>query len=441
MVTLPEGPLFTVLALVVSAWAQEPEPPVPPSDAPVETAAPAEPAPAEPRPAAWQKVGWGWGAIPAINYNTDEGFGFGALGSLYRYDGKTAPYKSSYTLLLFMTTKAVHSHRFDMDLLDVGGSKLRLQARVMLDATRTANYCGYGWDVPCDPAVAEQAADDLGLEPGSDEREDFERRYYRVRWVRPYVHLIGRYRVYDGPPEIEVFAGWRGEYLFPGDFREPEPFPGSLYDTDIGAEKGFMSVLQVGANLDTRDNEPSPRRGHWHEVSIRGAAPFLGSAWSYFGFNTTLRFYAPLAPNGRLTLASRTVLDGIVGDAHVREMAGVGGLKYYSFGGGDMAGRGIRLRRYVGRVKAMEQLELRWVFVQPTIGKTRLEFTLLAFADVLVAAEEWSDIGPAFAHPRPGEGIGLRIAINESFVLRGDVGVSHVEGWSPGVYLDVDHLF
>lgn len=434
--------MYAVLALLISAWAQEPAPPEAPSDAPtgqpLPEAAVVEDLVGE-KPASWQKVGWGWGAIPAVNYNTDEGFGFGALGSLYRYDGKTAPYKSSFTALFFMTTKAVHSHRIDFDLLEVGGAPVRLQGRLMLDATRTANYCGYGWDVPCDPAEAEAAADAEGLT--GEAREDFVRRYYFVRWVRPYGHLIARYRVFDGPPEIELFAGWRGEYFLPGDFSDPEPYPGSKYLNDLGPEKGFMSVLQVGANLDTRDNEPAPRRGHWHEVSIRGAAPFLGSAWSYFGFNTTLRFYAPLAPDGRLTLASRTVFDGIVGDAHVREMAGVGGIRYYSFGGGDSAGRGIRLRRYVGRVKAMEQLELRWTFLRFNVGKARTELTLLAFGDVLVAAEEWSDLGPAFAHPRPGEGLGLRVAINESFVLRADVGVSHLEGWSPGVYIDVDHLF
>jgi len=43
----------------------------------------------------WQRQGIGFGGIPATNYNTDEGLGFGAIGSLYWYDGKTAPYKTT----------------------------------------------------------------------------------------------------------------------------------------------------------------------------------------------------------------------------------------------------------------------------------------------------------------------------------------------------------
>lgn len=387
----------------------------------------------------WEKVGWGWGAIPAVNYNSDEGFGFGALGSFYRYDGETQPYKMALTLLFFMTTRNVHSHRIDFDWLDVGDTPLRLTFRVQLDATNTANFCGYGWDVECDPALAEEAADDLGLT--GEDRDDFVRRYYYLRWMRPNGYAVARYRVSSGKPEVEVFAGWRGEMFMTGFWKNDGPWPDSYYAETVGEEDGFLSVLQAGANLDTRDNEPAPRRGMWHEVSIRGAWKYFGSAWDYFGFNATARFYAPLVKEGILTLASRTVFDGMVGDAHVRELAAVGGIKSYSFGGGDSAGRGIRLRRYIGRVKAMEQLELRYAFVRFRVVKANTELTLLLFGDMIVAGEDWSDIGPAFAHPHFGEGIGLRVAINQNFVIRADVGFSDVENWSPGVYIDIDNLF
>lgn len=65
------------LLLGLSATAQE-VPPEAPDDA-IELA----------KPEAWQTPGWGWGALPAVNYNSDEGFGFGALGSYYKYDGET----------------------------------------------------------------------------------------------------------------------------------------------------------------------------------------------------------------------------------------------------------------------------------------------------------------------------------------------------------------
>jgi len=423
--------------------APAPEPVAEPAPAPApEPAAAAAPAPAPKAPPAppWQRKHWGWGGVPALNYNSDEGFGFGLLASIYRYDGTTNPYKLSFTFLFFMTTRSVHSHRIDMDWVDVGGTPLRLQARIQLKATNTANFCGYGWDVSCDPAVAEQAADTQGLTGTA--REDFIRHYYYARWLRPNGYLLARYRISTGKPKIELFAGWRGEEFLSRFWKDPGPYPGSLYDTTVGAEDGFLSVVQVGAMMDKRDNEPAPRRGYWNEVSLRAAPKFLGSAWQYVGFNGTFRFYAPLVPkNGILTLASRTVLDGFWGDANVHEFSQVGGSQVYNFGGGAEAGRGIRLRRFIGRAKAMEQLELRYAFVRFRVVKANTEITALAFLDSLVAAAEWNDLGPAFAHPAFGEGIGFRFAFNENFIIRADVGFSAVENWSPGIYIDVDHLF
>jgi hypothetical protein len=375
-----------------------------------------------------------------VNYKTDEGFGAGVLASFYQYNGRTAPYKTATTVLIFFTTKAVQSHRIDFDWVEVGDSPLRLTSRIQLDITKTANFCGYGHEVTCDESEAEDQADALGLE--GEERDDFVRRYYMLRWIRPNAYVNARYRVGTFEPKLELLLGWRGGYFRKGDFKEHEPYPDSYYDqvTD-GGEEGFLSVLQAGVMLDTRDNEPAPRRGYWLEATIRGAGPFFGSEWTHFGFNTTLRGYAPLVPQGKLTLASRTMFDGLVGDAHALELASPGGFKAYSFGGGDLAGRGIRLRRYIGKVKLMEQVELRWAFASVLIAKMPFEFTLLAFYDILTAAEEWSDLGDALTEPVWGTGGGLRIAWEQNFIIRFDLGFSPTEDFAPGVYIDVDNLF
>lgn len=431
--------MLTPLLLVLSALAQEAPEASEPPDPPVEET---EPAPA-PRLPPWQRTGFGWAAIPAVNYNTDEGFGFGAVGTLYRYNGHSQPYQLAVTGMFFMTTKGVHSHRIDVDWLDVADVPLRLQFRVQLDASNTANYCGTGWEVTCDPKLAEQAAADAGLAPETEEYEDFVRHFYLMRYIRPNGYAIARYTVRRGKPDVELFGGWRGEMFINGFWKEEGPYPGSYQDEQGDAEDGFLSVLQVGASVDSRDNEPAPRRGYWHEASVRYAPGWLGSEWEYFGFNTTLRFYAPLVKDGKLTLASRTAFDGMVGDTNARDRATMGGLKAYSFGGGDSAGRGIRLRRYVGRVKALQQLELRWAFLRFHIKRLPIELTALAFSDIVVAAAEWEDIGPAFAHPRFGEGIGLRIAVDDNFVIRADFALSDREGWfdEVGIYIDIDHLF
>jgi hypothetical protein len=412
--------------LLMMAFAQDPTP-VPNPDVPSD-------------PESWERVGFGWGGVPAVNFNSDEGFGFGAVANLYRYNGTSAPYSYNLGAQFFMTSKGIHNHRVEIDALRVGGTPLRLTARVQLAVTRAANFCGFGFDVTCDPAVAEQAADDLALT--GDDRDTFTGRYYKTRFVRPYAFINARYAINPMPHRVEFFGGVRVEWHQPGDFTSTDPFPDSLYATAFpDGERGFLSVLQAGVMVDNRDNEPAPRRGYWIEGSLRGAAPYWGSNWSYFGVNTTLRGYLPLTKDERVVGATRVVLDGFVGDAPVREWANPGGSALYELYGSLNAGRGIRARRYLGRARTVLQQEVRWTFVKAKIGSVPVNLTVLGFADVGVVAQDWSDLGDAFAEPLVGTGGGLRIAIDSNFIIRADMGLSAKEDWSPSLYIDLANLF
>ncbi len=387
----------------------------------------------------WDRVGWGFGGVPALNYNSDEGFGFGVVASTYRYDGKTAPYKTGVTLIGFATTKAIQAHSIRVDALELGGTPLRLGVRAAFDTTKTDNYCGVGSEVTCDPAVAEQAADDL--EVPDAEREDFLRRFYRTRYIYPNLRIDARYALRPKPHRFEIVGGYRITYILPGDFSDASPWPGSLYSRDFGeGEQGLMSVIQAGAMLDDRDNEPSPTRGYWIEATVRGASSLWGSDWDYFGFNTTLRGYLSLGTD-RVVLANRLVVDGIVGDAPVRELAEPGGVQRYSSYGSLNAGRGIRLRRFIGEALTVDQAELRVLAIPFSIGKVPIDIHTIGFVDVGFVAEELSGFGQMFGTPLVGTGGGLRFAIDKNFIVRADVGVSPIEDWSPSVYIDLDNLF
>ncbi len=391
---------------------------------------------------AWQRVGWGFGGLPAVNFNTDEGLGLGVLASFYRYDGITSPYRLATTLLLFGTTRGVHAHRIDVDALKLAGGRLRLTGRVQLEITRTNPFCGLGRDVRCDPAEAEGEAERLGLE--GEDRTTFLRRYYLYAYLRPNLFLGARYRVgeLDRGAKREVFGTFRAMYFQPGTWRETIPDPGNRYHQylqegeGLAKERGFLSVVQLGAMVDTRDFEAAPSAGVWLEGSVRAASPLTGSQFDYVGFNLTGRTYTRLRDG--LVWAARAAADGIVGDAPIRELAEMGGTQIYNFGGGLNAGRGIRQRRFVGRAKSLLQNELRWTFA--TLPRLHLALTLVGFSDVLLVAERWSDLED-FARPVAGQGGGLRFAFDDNFIVRADVGVSEVESWRPSVYIDINNLF
>ena len=441
--------MFALWLAAALAWAQD-EPTPPPAAEPVETADPSGPeaveGPEEPdaNEPAWKRDGFGFGGIPAVNFNSDEGLGLGVVGSMYKYDGKTSPYKVGVTLIIFATTRGVHGHRLDIDALKLMNGRLRFTTRINLDITKTNPFCGFGPDVTCDPGIAEARANALGIDEGTEAFDTFVRRYYFASFIRPNMFVSGRWKLNDpDAPRLktELLTTLRAIYHLPGTIADGSAAdPGNLYSERLDAEQGFLLVPQVGIVADTRDFESAPSSGYWVEGSVRGATRYLGSQFDYFGFNTTGRFYVPIVKDGILVSATRAAVDGIVGDVPIREMAEMGGSQIYNFGGGLNAGRGVRQRRYLGRLKGLFQEELRFKFLHIEPFGVPVDFTLLGFTDVMFVAEDWDSLDE-WGRPIPSFGGGLRLAFDDNFIIRLDTGFSEVEGYSPSIYIDLNNVF
>ncbi|MDP2344698.1 MAG: BamA/TamA family outer membrane protein [Deltaproteobacteria bacterium] len=394
---------------------------------------------------------WSFGGLPALGYDTDNGFLFGAVGSVYLHDGKTKPYRVAISGGVTVTTKLVQDHYVNVDALNVGDLPLRLLTRAGWTQSLTQNYCGTGMTVTCDPEVARRDADRLQLK--GTPKEDFLRRYYLFRFMNPWASVSARYALVPLPTRVEIFGGWRGSGYIPGTWADDDgdgeadlsPYPGSQYAQDFAVgEPGFASVLQAGVMYDTRDNEPSPRKGVWAEASLRAATALWGSSWDWVGGNTTIRGYLPIidgeAP-ARLTLATRFVADAIVGDPPIQEMVRPGGfVDYLSFGGSEM-GRGIRAQRYVGKLKLYVQNELRWRFVEWEMFGQPWAASTNAFVDAAMIGTELSDPRAFAGTPPVGGGGGLLLHWNENFILRLDVATSAVENYPVSVYITLGQTF
>ena len=392
----------------------------------------------------WRRNGWGFGGLPAAAYSSDDGLGGGIIGSIYRYDGLTAPYKAELYFLFYVTTKGVQTHRLQLDLLNAFDTPLRITTRADFSVTNSNNYCGYLPPGDCSLETAEAAAEAAGFSPGSDDYETFVGRYYKMRVLDPSLFINVRYKLKDKPHAREVFGTYLASYQTPGNLSERDSYPGSLYAEDFpDGEEGFVSRLQAGYMWDNRDNEPSPIRGYWSEVSLRGAHRFTGSSWDYFGWNATHRAYTPLGTE-RVVLADRLVLDGMVGeDIPTSELVRAGGSQIYWFFGGQRAGRGVRSRRVMGRVRTMNQTELRATVWSPVLfDKLLIDVTPVAFLDMGYWAWDWDTIGDpdqsAFVY---GTGAGMRLAFNKNFIIRVDAGFSPFEDYNMQLYIDVYNLW
>jgi hypothetical protein len=418
--------------------------------------------PAETAPTTTAPEGVRFSGIPALNYIADNGLGLGLIAAAYLHDGLTLPYRTAVTVQIFATTNLVQDHALTVDALRVLDLPLRINARVGFLASLTQNYCGVGGSLSCDRTIATDAADAAGLVDDADDDDDewdrFVRRYYQRRLIVPYGLVNLRYAVVERsahqPMRVELTAGYRASYYASGNpFADDDgdgapdmtPWPGSLYAADHpDGEVGLAAIAQVGVMLDSRDREPSPTRGWWMEASARATTPGL-STWNFGGFHATVRGFdaldvpGALWGNRRLVLAHRLTVDGIVGDAPVQELARLGGSQeVYAFGGAD-AGRGIRVQRFLGALKVVDQTELRWRFAEVQALAQEFAFTAVAFVDVGLVGDRL--VAPRNLGTSAGGGGALRVAWNENFVVRLDLATSPVENWALQTYLTINHPF
>src|SRR5262249_10868667 len=104
--------------------------------------------------------------------------------------------------------------------------------------------------------------------------------------------------------------------------------------------------------------------------------------------------------------------------------------------GGLRTLRGYKQDRFVGRVAALANLELRWTITDFDLASQHFALALVPFVDV---GRVFDRVG-AFAGSgwKRAEGGGLRVVWNKATVIVVDVGVSQEDA---GIYMDFGHTF
>lgn len=375
-------------------------------------------------------------AVPVVSYSSDDGMGAGAVGTLYSRAEGVEPYRSALTLRLYITDKLVQWHDIILDAVEPFGLPVRVYSRLGYYSTRTQNFCGFGNGVTCDPRVAREQFRATGHDP---------RHYYTMRFIRAYADAIVRVPLWGRSLRPELFVGWRVSHNTPGQVGESGPYPGSLYAEYFpDGEPGWVSTPMAGLFLDGRDQEAFPTAGFVTEASIRGAAGPTGSDWSYLGLNASFAHFRSLLPKyGRkkLVLATRGLIDGLVGEPPTEQIARVGGTVDAIAFGGQAMGRGIREQRYVGKLKTVLQVELRSLFSSFVLWGQHIEIGGAIFSDVGFVGADEHDVESMAAVPLVTAGASCRYVWNRDFVVRFDLGLSPSEERAPGVYVMAGNVF
>ena len=385
-----------------------------------------------------------WFLIPLAGYNSDFGFAGALLGQLYHHADGVQPFRDRVQLISTITSRFVQFHELIWERAGLFGQPLRMTLRGLFTGTPVGNYCGVGNEVTCSRDDAIAAANEQGLFDGDDGYRRFVRNYYRYRLFRPGVGLRFRWQPWRGREgfsrDVEFTGEWEGVYTLPGYVGGVrEPFPGSLYDQDFAdGEQGFQSEFRLGAVIDRRVNDLRPTGGYLFSAHLRGAHRYLGSDWNYAGLNLTAAGYFPLSRNRRLLFASRFVADFIVGDAPTTALASVVGFWNHTAFGGQEFGRGIRVRRYIGRIKIVAQGELRWILWGE---EGDIRGVLFAFGDAGYVGVDYDDFGGNPRRILGSFGAGAGVYWGDAFLIRFDMGLSPYEHWEPQFYLNLRHPF
>jgi outer membrane protein assembly factor BamA len=354
------------------------------------------------------------------------------------------PYKMAIGLKAYVSVKGMHSHALSLDQVAAFGLPLRLTTRIGFFSTFEQNYCGPPGSVDCDMNRARIAA--LHRNLFDDDSETFVRRYYKNRFMSFFGDIMSRWLLWKDQAKLDVLLSYRGRYYRTGDFKNKGPYKGSLYEKDFSHQKtdGYLSTAEIGLMLDKRDNEPAPTSGYWLEGTVRGGSWLIASAWDYLGVNFAARFYLPFDADHRVVFASQTILDAIIGDLTLDAISRIGGsqsLSDYTAIGGQYLGRGIREQLYVGKLKAIEQVELRVRAASFALLKQNFDVVPAAFADFAATAADLSRLSKEIGAIYTGFGAALRLHWNKTFIIRADLGVSPSENFSPKFYLVTGSVF
>lgn len=396
---------------------------------------------------------WEPGVIPAINFDSDVGFGFGAVGTLARFEPGFHPYRLRLEAQVFMSVAIdeagdaslpFHDDTLRVDVPGLLGGRLRLGGGLFFRKLATSGYYGIG-----------QLSQERRFSEGELEASERARRYHHYDHLTAGVDAWARVALWRRPRSE---GGTRLEWLtgLHGSFHEVSPYPGSKLAQDqaaiqAGSQRPELALLHgVGQHglcevdgglvIDDRDHEHWPTRGTLTELSARAAGG--GQAIGYGRLHAATRWFAPLHGEW-LVFASRALADVIVGDAPVYELGAVGVMDRSDGPGGSRSVRGVAMGRLLGQAKVLANAELRAQAPWFTSAGERFRVGFVAFFD---AGRVWSTLPPDAALDGPwapfdaGLGGGLRLRWSETLIVRADGAYSPTRG-TPGFYVDVGQAF
>ena len=359
--------------------------------------------------------------LPALNFDADEGFGYGVILALYAYEPSRATYRWTLQPTVFMTTEGRRDYTLFFDAPSGSDRAWRTTAFVGHEQQLATPYYGVG----------NATSYDSTLERGAT------RYFYRYGRTRDRASLDLQHGL--GHPSVRVLLGAGVS----NDNIDLTPFDSgtTLIQRDlsnIAPPKAHTNFVRAGITWDSRDREIGARSGTWADLLVSRTDKALGASTSYTRWTATARHYQPIG--SRITLANRLLAQNTIGDAPFYVLSEIQTTQKPQDGlGGSGSVRGMPKNRYVGKGILVSNNELRWHAADFGLLGRQSSLVLSSFFD---AGRVWSDgvqVSRVFEELHAGYGGGARLGFGSSFVIAVDVG--HSSQSAAPIYIGLGYLF
>ncbi len=413
-----------------------------------------------PQDVAKKKEGTFFTGLPDLSSDPVAGQGLGVRGSVF-FNGDRAdplfaytPYRARLSVAAFATTAEAREFAARLDVPYAFGRPWRLKidlkvgdnpANLYFGSTEatlgrlTLPSGGATFDTYKDFDVARKTLRAGGPTEASQVTDALSNRFGEQELMlnvkADYAVGGGRWRVLGGY-EIQrlryrTFATRSADAVDPSSGADTKAPNGiSLLERDAqqglvsGLAGGRVSILQQALLYDTRDFEPDPTRGIYLEVGNELSAPAIGSEFTFD------KLFIQAKAFRRLPIGPRTVLAGRAGVGNIFG----GNAPFFEFQdqwspdgsvnalGGARSLRGYRANRFLARSLWFANGELRARLGERKIKGQQFALGVAPFVDVGTVRDRWQDLN--FSRLRWSQGIGARLAWNQSTIISFDVGRS-----------------
>jgi outer membrane protein assembly factor BamA len=427
-----------------------------------------------------KKIKTGWkldGVLPAVTYDSDLGFQYGALAEVSNYgDGSRYPeYLDHFYMEASRYTKGSGIYRIMYESFRlVPGIHLVSDISYLPDQ---ANHF-YGFNGYKSVYNSKWMDEDETAVYRSRMFYRFERNLFRFKTDLK-GKLAGEHLKWSagfafqnfmlGSVDIEKLNKNRKVPL-PSLAAEPGLF--EIYRDSLGlinaneANGGWVNTLRCGLEYDSRDNRKNPMKGTWTEAGIEVSPGFAGNDWSFSRLYITHRQYFTLKKE-KLALAYRlnyqTTLSGTLPFFYQSQVitSFLTGATNEGLGGVSTL-RGVRRNRVIGDGFFYGNVELRWKPLNFKLLNQDVYIGLNAFYDFgmitreislpanlqdifsnALSAENYSDFFSAGKDKlHQCAGISIMPVLNRNFVIAVDIGKAfNSQDGNIGFAVGLNYLF